>query len=180
MNLDDVTSELGEAYRRWKESEKDKNIARDKFFKEATSALEEEEAEQVVERVNASNAEEAISIANYRYARFRLVDVVDIGDGTYDLILEEDFDLRPFTYINPEDGQVYQRSVMEGAPSLDDERLRSEQPELWEQITHEVTRRELRPLEELTEEQASALRPYLVSPKPKPRLVPPRPAKPDE
>ncbi|MDB5280833.1 MAG: hypothetical protein JWR61_5788 [Ferruginibacter sp.] len=88
--------------------------------------------------------------------------------------------LKEFSYINRETGQVFQRIIAEGTPTLDDDGLAEEQPGLWEAITEEVTVRKLKPLDELTAEQVAALEPYITMPKPQTRLAAPRKAKPEE
>jgi hypothetical protein len=178
-NLDDATSKLGEAYRSWKRLEKEKDAAKREFFELATTELGSELPEQSVEHVEAETEEEALRIAQRLFHRHLVKDVREDEEGWH-VILEEDPELREFTYINRSDGYVYKRSISEGAPSLDDQGLAQEQPELWEAITHEITRRELRPLEDLTPEQVQALRPYLTMPRPQPRLIAPRKAKPEE
>lgn len=50
-------------------------------------------------------------------------------------ILEETPSLLAHRFINHEDGMVYGRAQVTGSPSLDDDRLRAEDPELWERIT---------------------------------------------
>lgn len=51
------------------------------------------------------------------------------------LILEQDPAFQKFTFVNPVDGRVYGRTTVEGSPSLDDEALRNDNPELWKEIT---------------------------------------------
>lgn len=180
MDLNEITGELGRQYRAWKESEKAKDKLKKWFFDAATEALKDATPSQVIERIEAVDEEEALRIAQRRFQRHRVVDVVEHSEGQWDLILEEDPQLKDFSWINPSDGQVYSRVIAEGAPSLDDESLMEEQPGLWEAITTEVTSRELRPLEELTPEQVAAIQPYLTMPKPQSRLLAPRKAKKEE
>lgn len=178
--MNDETRDLGEAYRRWKDAEKAKNVARDKFFHAITEELEQEIPPQVVERIEASDDEQALRIAQRRFVRHRVVDVARVSDTEYDIILEEDAATRPYTYINRDDGFVYRRIISEGSPILDDEALRDERPDLWEAITEEVVERKLRPLDELSPEEQSALKPYIAMPKPQVKLGPPRKATPEE
>lgn len=178
--MNEETRQLGEAYHRWKEAEKSKNVAKEKFFRAVTEELEQEIPPQVIERVEAANDEEALRIAQRRFIRHRVVDVARINDYEYGIILEEDASLRPYSYVNPDDGFVYKRIISEGTPTLDDEALRDERPELWEAITEEVVERKLKPLDDLTPEQADALRPYIAMPKPQVKLGAPRKATPEE
>ncbi|HEY5443063.1 MAG TPA: hypothetical protein VIJ87_01050 [Pyrinomonadaceae bacterium] len=178
--MNEETKQLGEAYRQWKDAEKSKNVARDKFFRAVTEELEQEIPPQVVERVEASDDEQALRIAQRRFVRHRVVDVARVSDTEYDVILEEDASLRPYSYINRDDGTVYRRIISEGTPILDDEALRDESPELWEAITEEVVERKLKPLDKLTPEETEALRPYIAMPKPQVKLGAPRKATQEE
>lgn len=179
-DMNDVTRNLGESYENWKTWEKAKNKAKDRFFKAATDSLSEETPGQWIKEVEAVDKEEALRIAQRRFQRHSVADVTEVEEGKWSIILEEDPALKEFTWVNREDGKVYQRIVAEGGPILDDQSLRDEQPGLWDAITNEVTRRELKPLDELTPEQAAALQPYLAMPKPQPRLMAPRKAKEEE
>lgn len=178
--LDDVTHNLGTAYEVWKNSEKAKDSLKRKFFDKINEALREEVPRQVVQQVEAQDEEEALRIAQRMYPRFKTLDAQPDDEGKWNLVLEEDPELREFSYLNKTDGKVYQRIIAEGTPSLDDDGLAEEQPDLWDAITTEVTTRELKPLEELTPEQVAAIQPYITMPKPQTRLGAPRRAKEEE
>lgn len=51
------------------------------------------------------------------------------------VILDENPSLLSHTFTNHETGMVYGRARVEASPSLDDDRLRQEDPQLWERIT---------------------------------------------
>lgn len=51
------------------------------------------------------------------------------------VVLRENPSLMSHSYTNIVDGQVYGRAQVTGTPSLDDDRLRQEDPDLWERIT---------------------------------------------
>lgn len=177
--LAETTSRLGRVYDEWKQAEKFKDEYREEFFRQVSEKLKEEVAPQIIAEFPTEDEEEALRMAQRQYVRHRVVSSAPM-EGGYQVVLEEDAELRPFTFLNKEDGQVYQRIVSEGSPSLDDEALAEEQPELWEAITNEVTTRELKPLEELTPEQVAELQKYITMPKPQMRLGKPRRAKPEE
>jgi hypothetical protein len=177
--LSDLTRRLGENYDRAKEYERAKNRLREEFFARVTDELSEEVAPQIVTEYETDDEEQALRQAQRQYVRHSVVATKRTESG-YQVILQEDPGLRPFQYVNPADGRVYQRIVSEGSPVLDDEAIREEKPELWEAITHEVTKRELKPLENLTPEQIADLEPYIALPKPQVRLAAPRKAKPEE
>lgn len=174
-----ITENLGNTYRTWKQSGKLKDDLRDKFFSQINEELKEEVPPQLVVEFPTDDEEAALRQAQRQYIRHRIVSTAPV-EGGYQVILEEDPEYRAFTYINPADGQVYQRIISEGSPSLDDDTLREENPELWEAITEEVTERKLKPLDNLTAEQLAGLQPYITMPKPQVRLAAPRKAKPEE
>ena len=178
--LDEVTGELGSVYETWKRAEKVKDMLKRHFFDAINEELKDEVPKQVVQQVEAADEEEALRIAQRMYPRFTTVTVREDSDGIWNVVLEENPELREFSYLNKADGKVYQRIIAEGSPSLDDEGLAEEQPELWDSITTEVTTRVLRPLEELTAEQVAAIQPYITMPKPQTRLGAPRKAKEEE
>lgn len=180
-DLERITTGLGENYKAWKLAEKTKDRAKREFFNAVNEKLSEEISQQVIEKVEASDMEEALRVGQRRFPRFRVVDCQQPeGDDYWHLILEENPELKEFSYLNRSDGQVYQRIIAEGSPILDDEGLAEEQPELWEAITTEVTTREVRPIEDLTPEQVAALQPYITMPPPQTRLGAPRKAKEEE
>jgi hypothetical protein len=57
-------------------------------------------------------------------------------EGT--VLLGEDPSKTKFIFVNHKDGMVYQRNAIPEAPSLDDETLAEDHPELWERITYPV------------------------------------------
>jgi hypothetical protein len=178
-DLRNLTRELGTHYDQWKESEKRKNHLRDEFFHQINEELKQEVPPQIVVEFPTDDEEAALRQAQRQYIRHRVVSTAPV-EGGFQVILEEDAELRPFTYINEADGRVYQRIISEGSPTLDDDSLQEENPALWEAITEEVTERKLRPLEQLTPEQLEQLQPYISMPKPQVRLAAPRKAKDEE
>lgn len=82
---------------------------------------------------------------------------------------------KPFEFVNESDGFLYSRQISQGAPSLDDEKLKREDPELWEEITYvPEPERILRPLEELDPDQIAKLGDYLVPGKKMNKLAAPK------
>lgn len=177
--LRNLTRELGISYDQWKEQERLKNHFRDQFFQQINDELKQEIPPQLVVEFPTNDEESALRQAQRQYIRHRVVSTAPV-EGGYQVILEEDAELRPFTYINEADGRVYQRIISEGSPTLDDDSLKEEDPALWESITQEVTERKLKPLEQLSPEQLEQLQPYISMPKPQVRLAAPRKAKPEE
>lgn len=177
--LADVTNQLGEAYSSWKRAEREKNELRDAFFCLIDQQLKNEVPSQIIAEFPTEDEEEALRQAQRRYVRHRIISTRPI-EGGYQVILEEDPEYRPFSYVNKTSGRVFQRIISEGSPVLDDEALKEENPELWEAITEEIITRELKPLTDLTPEQIEELEPYISMPKPQARLAAPRVAKNEE
>lgn len=180
MSLDETTQDLGKWHEKWKTAEKEKNKLREKFFREASEELAESLPARNIEQVSAKDLEEALRIAQRRFHRYNVLDAQEAGDDLWNVVLEEDPEFKPFSYINKIDGKVYSRIVTEGTPFLDDDALRDEDPELWERITTEKVSRELRPLEDLDADDLAKMQPYLTAPKPTVRLSNPREAKQEE
>lgn len=179
-DLGGVSQRLGKVYKAWKNSEKMKDEVKKEFFAAVTEELKDSVPAQAVEEIEAASEEEVLRIAQRRFVRHTVISHEQVQPGTWKIVLEEDPTLRPYTYVNKEDGMVYQRIVSEGSPVLDDEAIQDENPELWQRITKEVTSRELIPLEEMSEEDVSLLQPYISMPKPQVRLGAPRAAKSEE
>jgi hypothetical protein len=176
--LNDVTRRLGENYDLYKEYEKAKNRLRDQFFERVTEELAEEVPPQIIAEYE-GDEEQALRQAQRQYVRHKVIST-EKTKGGYKVILEEDPAFRPFEYVNPSDGRVYRRSVVAGSPSLDDDALQEENPELWHSITEVVVKRELKPLEDLTPEQVAELQPYITMPEPQVKLTAPRRATQEE
>jgi hypothetical protein len=161
---------------------------------------------------SASNPEDWIKVY---HPGFRIVkhEKTHYGEDSYKTyLIEEDPSFKKHTYVEYDEGMVIGRTIVEGPPSLDDERLRAEHPSLWIQITewpepwwslvndvwklasHEEPdkawvedflrgrgiQRVLKPFDQLTTGQLALLQPYIVPGPKSVRLVPPRPAKPEE
>ncbi len=179
--LDEITAELGREYKAWKKGEKNKNDAKKKFFEAIDKMLGDETPAIITTQVFADSDLEAEQRAVQRYPGYTpgvLIGPAIEGDP-WTVTLEEDPTLRPYTYISS-DGMVYSRQVVSGSPMLDDERLRDEDPELWEAITHIPQERVMKPLEELSDDQLAALSDFMYSGKPTVKLGAPRKAKPEE
>lgn len=55
--------------------------------------------------------------------------------GSTYIVLEEDPTVKKFTWINHATGRVYGRTYAEGSPTLDDDRLKRDDPDLWERVS---------------------------------------------
>lgn len=176
--LAEATTTLGDAYIRWKSSEKEKNEAKDAFFALATEEASKQVPAQIYEEIHAANEDQAKKKAQKKFPRFVVLDVLPLEDGNFRVALEENPKYQNFSYTNPENGMVYQRQVVEGSVFLDETNLRHENGELWHEISE--LKRVLRPLESLTPDQLAAIQPYVFKGKPVIKLVPPKPEKTEE
>lgn len=179
-DLFEIGKRLGDSYREWKTKEKEKNKYRDQFFRVATERLEGETPAQIYEQVVASDREEAIKIAQKKFPRFTVLDAIEDEYDIWRVVLEENPVYRSFSFVNPVDGMVYQRVIVEGSPMLDDERLKEEDPEFWAEISHIPQERVMKPIEDLTQDQIAKLQEYVYTAKPTVKLAAPRKAKSEE
>jgi hypothetical protein len=157
--------------------------ARKEFMDAATEVAALETPARSIERVIAEDMETALRIAQRRFHNYTIVDVrrkVDDEEPSYEVILEEDPALRPFSFVNREDGKVYSRVIVEGSPYLDDEALRVDDPELWDRITEKRIVEEIKPLDSLSDDDLAAIQPYLAMPPAQARMGKIRKAKPED
>lgn len=167
-NLRRITTKFGRAYDRSKRYEQRKKDWQAEFFAACTQSV-----------IRERRLPKKYVIASDKITALRDNPgwrcLMDQGDT---FLLERDPNLIPYTYINPDDGMVYARGTQESGPSLDDERLQEEDPDLWNEITETV--RVVKDPSTWTEEQKAAVQDYMIPGTIKARLVPPRKAKPEE
>jgi hypothetical protein len=176
--LVEVTKELGQNYREAKAADKKKDASREEFF-ELINERENDEPTETIGVTAASEAEARAQALKY-FPAHEVLMVRDNEDGTFLLEIRIADLYRPFTFVNPEDGMVYARQQRAGSLHLDEERLREENPDLYERVTYVPDERVLRDLDEIDDEDTAVLGEYLYSDKPTMRLAPPRKAKPEE
>lgn len=180
MNIDQVTRRLGEVYRNWKDSEKEKNKLREEFFELASQSFDDNTRATKVVHVGKIGTYDAAREYAIHKNPFWTVTEIHLEEDEYFVRMEEDFTLKPFAFVNQEDGMVYQRTVVEGEVLLDDERMKVEDPELWKEITVEKVVEEILPFEELRPETLDKLSEYLYQGKPTVKFLAPRAAREDE
>lgn len=185
-----ITKRLGAVHAKSKEAEKELKVSRSEFFEAVDEEIISTEtlARQTItfpatltEQCE-DDAEDLTTYVKRFYPGWR---IAEIGSKENICIIEEDPSFKKFVYVNHEDGNVYRRNVSQGDPSLDDDRLKSEDPELWERITEVkiIPRQEIRvlkDLETLPNQDFSAIQEYLVPGPMTVKLDAPRKAKPDE
>lgn len=176
--LTDLTRKLGEVYTEAKKWDAQKFEYRKKFF-ELADKFQGVLAEKVV-LVNADSLVDAIQEAEKLYAGWTPLSATQVKNG-FDVHLKEDPKYKPFSYVNPDDNMVYQKQVVAGPVLLDDEKFKKDYPDLYEIVTHvPEPKRELRPLEELSDAQISILQEYVYEGKPTIKLAAPRKVKENE
>lgn len=177
-DLQAITARLGLFHKQWKDSEKAKGDTRDEFF---TAATESVSCDERLIEIEATSKEEAIAEIEKRHPLWRVDDVRCVVDNRWEAIIIERPEFKKFTYFNPDTKMIYERQIAQGAPSLDDERLQEENPDLYARVTYvPEPKRQLRPLEDLADEDLAALQDYVFEGKPSVRLASPRKASEEE
>jgi hypothetical protein len=113
------------------------------------------------------------------YPKWRILAQEETIDG-WRVLIEEDPAYKTAVIIDPVEGMVYQRSVSEGSPDFDQERMRSENPTLFKRVTTPVTTYEWKEWYDLTDADREAMLHYLLPPKLTVTTPKPRKAKPEE
>lgn len=176
--LTKITKKLGSAYAEVKKWDKIKSESRKEFF-DAVSNEHETLASKIVE-VEADNLAQAIELAETYNSGWVALSAVEEGSG-YSVRMQENSEFKPFTYVNHEDGMVYQKQIVAGSIMFDDERLKRDHPDIYDKVTFvPEPERQLKPFEEIEDELLPILQNYIYEGKPIVKLAAPRKAKPEE
>ena len=176
--LTNVTRKLGEVYTEAKKWDTQKSEYRKKFF-ELVDKFQGILAEKVV-LIDANSLADAIAEAEKIYVGWTPLSATQVENG-FDVHLKEDPKYKPFSYVNPDDNMVYQKQVVAGPVMFDDEKFQKDHPDLFEIVTYvPEPKRELKPLDELTDEHLAVLQDYIYEGKPIVKLAAPRKVKEDE
>ncbi len=136
--LTELTKKLGKAVKEEKSAKKDREKLRSEFFDLATKSVTT--LAQKTVRSYANTKAEAQEEIEKGYPRWNVIEIRSTG-YYWKVLIKEKPEFKSFPFVNPEDGQVYHRNVVEGSPTLDDERLQEEDSELWDRITYIHTER---------------------------------------
>lgn len=169
-NLRKITTSFGRAYDRSKRYEQRKKDWQTEFFAACTQAIQRER--RLPRKSVVTN--ESSDWVKEQNPGWRIID----SDNRFTYLLEKDPNLVPYTYINPDTKMVYQRGTQESGPSLDEERLKDENPDLYNEVTE--TQRVVKDPSTWTEDQMEQIQPYLIPGTIKAKLIPPRKAKAEE
>lgn len=178
--LASVTKRLGRRYDKWKDAERLKKESQQDFFELATVEVNKDESlarKTVYVYGELKEAREHIA----QYHPGWIVETYQHSDQVGDeiaFVLVEDPQYKPYKYVNRDLGLVFEREIRQGSVTLDDERLRKEDPELWQRVTQET--RVLKDLDELDEEDTADLQRYVYRDKPRVALRQPRKATEEE
>jgi hypothetical protein len=176
--LIEITRKLGASYKESKKWDGSKNEFRKKFF-EIANQQHNILAEKII-LINSESFADAIKMSEKLYPGWTPLSATQVENG-FDVRLKENADYKPFTFVNPEDGMVYQKQIVSGTIMFDDERFKQDYPELYDIVTYTPEPKvELRPLNELSDEQIAIIQDYVYEGKPVIKLAAPRKAKEDE
>lgn len=176
--LSELTKKLGSAYTEAKKWDNEKSDYRKKFF-ELADQSHTSLAEKVV-LVEANSLSEAIKEAEKFHSGWIPLSATQVENG-FDVHLKENPKYKPFSYANPDDGMVYQKQVVAGPVMFDDEQFEKDHPMLYHVVTHvPEPKRELKPLDQLSDEQIAIIQDYIYEGKPTVKLAAPRKIKEDE
>jgi hypothetical protein len=181
-DLQEITKQLGSAHKKKSEGEKELKKSRSEFFEAIDEEILSTEtlAQQTIV-IPYAEEENVVTHIQTFYPGWQYV--YENDDGS--VIIEEDPSFKKFVYINHDDGNLYRRNVSQSGPSLDDDRLKVENPKLWKRITQEEevpakVVRVLKDLETLPDKDLAAMQEYFVPGSMTVKLDAPRKAKPDE
>lgn len=137
-SLEAITFSLGEADVAQKVGKKDRDKLKDEFFALINEKLKAEDRARKVFKVSTSlvDRDAVDEYAALRNPGWLVLDVA-LGEGdAWEVQLEEDPAFMPFVFVNPLDEKVYARSVRDGSLMLDDERLKEDDFDLYDEVTY--------------------------------------------
>ena len=171
-NLNQITKDLGTRYEVSKTAATELAAKKGEFF----TAIDEEVAatetlaQQTIEYTGQPEDHIKVFYPGWRF--------VSSDTEANTAVIEEDPAYKKFVHVNQEDGKLYRRNVSQAGPSLDDERLQKEDPDLWKRITKPA--RVLKDLDKVPNKDLSAMQAYFIPGKMTVKLDAPRQAKPEE
>lgn len=137
-DLNKVTKRFGSAYDRNKKAKDWLTKQQKTFFNALTEDLESQTlARQVILLPTGASPVEYVKqhYPGWRITNHAVYDTANNVEYIPTVVIEEDPALLKHEWINHETGYVYGRTFADGSPSLDDERLKSDNPALWAKIT---------------------------------------------
>lgn len=161
--IEDIVKRLSDSYHTEKKAKKDKDEARNLFFEAITKNFTEDDLAEDLVVVDAETEEEALKQAESKYPTYTAEAAREHpeAEGKFEVIVRESPDYKSFSITV--DGELWQRQIVVGSPVIDEERLRSEDPELYEQVTTLPTERVMKPLKDIDDVALARLQKF-VSP----------------
>jgi hypothetical protein len=133
MDIQLLSHELIDTYDLTKQAAEEHGERKTEFYEALDEKIEAEETlAQKTIRTPANMTTDAY-VTQY-YPGWRIV-----SGKAKTALIEEDPSRKKYVYLNREDGVVLKRNVIQATDSLDDEKLREEDPDLWERITLPAT-----------------------------------------
>lgn len=177
--LNDVTSELGEAYANWKTWEAAKDEHKREFFALADADVADRGLAIKMIEMPATTEGQARERVERHYPTW-LIDELRasrIGEPVYEAVLRENPAYKPYTFTH--EGMTYGRQISKGPVMLDDEWLAEDEPALYTQVTFELPWGDIIPLpvDQIPEDLVGRLTKYIYMGKPRASLSAPRPVK---
>lgn len=132
------TRRLGRTYATVNRENKNLDKEKATFKKLATKQVEEDGdlARKTVTQA-ASSPDEAQALVEKKNPRWRVVaDAVPTDkENVFEFVLEENPEYKPFVWVNDQDRQVYSKSIQAGQVQIDLDRLKENDPDLWEAVS---------------------------------------------
>lgn len=137
--LDKVTKRFASAYSKSKRAEAWLKKSQRRLFQELTKDLSQQTLAQktITVPLSCHTDREILEYVDLYHPSWIIESIIPpaCADCPSRVILKEDPSLLPHVYTNTDLGMVFGRSRVENSPTLDDERLKDEYPELWERIS---------------------------------------------
>jgi hypothetical protein len=173
-----ITKQLAARHKRKTKAEADLKKSRGEFFAYADEQLADESLAQKTVRTTRGLLHGMVEVGQ-RFPEWDLVESQEVEDDptheTWDHLIREKPEFKSFRFVDPYLGLVFERQYRSGAIQLDDERLKEENPELFEKVTEEV--RVPVDFDTLDEETLAEVQPYVFRGKPTVALAAPKKAK---
>lgn len=160
--IKEIVEGLSVVYHAEKQAQKKKEEFRKSFFEAVTASFGDDDLAEDLVTVDAESGEEAIRLAAAKYPKYNIVDTRKHPDleGKYEVIIEENPEFKSFAV--EVGGEVWQRQSVVGSPTVDDEALQAEDPDLFEAVTFvPEPERQMRSLAELDDATLAKLERYI-------------------
>lgn len=178
--IEEVAQEFGKAHAEENDAKKRKDKYRLLFFDLIEIPEDQLSRQTIYAECDNPEAYVASLYPKWRIISKKLVDE-EIPDE-WRLVIQEDPAKRNFVFVNPLDNKVYTRTVAESAPQVDLDRLKEDDPDLYESMTFQPDPppRQLKPLNSLDDDEKETVKRYLLPVKLQNRMEKPRDPKPEE